>query len=63
MRVWEAYENSLGGVRLRVRECVRVWEGYDESLEGVQLKIWEGKSEFERHTIESFGVYQSLGGL
>ena len=48
---------------MRVRECIRVWEGYDESLEGVQLRVLEEKSKFERQTTESFGVYQSLGGL
>ena len=27
---------SLGGIRLRVLECIRVLKGHDESLEGMQ---------------------------
>ena len=27
MRVWEGYDERLGGIRLMVLKCVRVWAG------------------------------------
>ena len=32
-----------------------------QNLRGLRLRVWQVISEFGRHTIESFGVYQSMG--
>ena len=31
----------LGGIRLRIWECIGVWEGYNESLESIRLRLGE----------------------
>ena len=69
MKVWKAYDESFGGVRLRVLECIRVWratmrvwEAYDENFESVRMRVWEYirvlegyNGKFGRHTLESSG--------